>query len=176
MMITRIFPWIVLFTMILANGCVKNSEISETATPTPTPTAVPTSTPTPLPTVTPAPTPAPQGPAFRLIRLNREVMKPEQVEKYGRNLAGKKVAGWIGYFYKALPSEEAGLSRVVLDMDEAPNGMPDVILENIPNSIAESLQPRQCLNFSGALLGYVDIPDCRFQLSLGDVQIYGYSE
>lgn len=169
---TRIFILAFVLTTMLVSSCVKKSEIASA----PTPTAVPTATATPLPTATPAPTPAPQGPSFRLIRSNREVMKPEQVYKYGNNLAGKKVAGWIGYFFKALPSEEPGLSRIAIDMDDRSQAMPDVILENVPNSIAESLQPRQVLNFSGTLLGYVDIPDCRFQLSLGDVQIYGFNE
>ncbi len=140
----------------------------------PTPTAIPIATPIPEIAATPAPTPSPEGPDFNLIRMNREIMNDEQTAKYGNNMKGKHIGGWVGYFHKASASAEEGKMRVVIDMDENAGGIPDVILENIPSEIAQQFQPRQGLNFSGSIQGYVDIPDSRYSLSIADVKIYGY--
>lgn len=101
-------------------------------------------------------------------------MQPEQIYQYGRDLAGKEVGGWIGYFHAAIESEQSGTSRVVIDMDKNAGGLPDVILENIPTEIAQRIQDRQEINFSGTIQGYVDIPESYFLLSLSDVKIYGF--
>lgn len=160
----------ILCILFLQTGCEKPQ--SETASPTPTATLAAVST--PLPTAIPAPTPVPEGPGFHPIRLNREIMTPEQTHKYGQDMAGKQVVGWIGYFHSILESDESGKSRVVIDMDQNEGGIPDVVLEGISSEIAAQLKPRQELNFSGSILGYVSIPDSLYTLSLGEVSIYGF--
>lgn len=147
----------------------------KTPQPVPTPTAAPTLIAAVEPLSMPQPTPAPVGPDFKAIRKNREVMNPEQIDKYGKNMAGKKIEGWIGYVEKVVASaEENGKSRLVIDMDRETGGVPDVILEGIPTELAQRFQPRQELNFSGTIQGYVDTPDIQFLLSLSEVRIFGY--
>jgi len=127
----------------------------------------------PTPTVVPAPTPVAVGVEFRKLRLNQEMMTSDQTQKYGRNLSGKKIEGWIGYFVRSIDAEN-GLSRIVIDMDKNAGGLPDVVLEGIPQDVAKQFTDRQGLNFSGTIQGYVSIPGCKYNLSMTDVKIYSY--
>lgn len=159
--------------LLLLAACTKQTTPQDLA-------AAPASASTPAaslakPTLPPEPTPTPFGPNYGGIRSNREIMNPEQIAKYGPNLSGKKIGGWVGYVAQVLESDETGKCRLVIDVDNEEAGqLPDIILEGIPAEIAKGFQPRQGLNFSGTIQGFVDIPDCRFLLSLSGVQIFGY--
>ncbi len=145
------------------------------APPQAAPTQIPQVVQLPTPTVVPGPTPIAVGVEFRKLRLNQQMMTSEQTQKYGKNLSGKKVEGWIGYFVKSI-DEENGLCRLVIDMDENAGGLPDVVLEKIPQEVAAQLTDRQGLNFSGTIQGYVSIPGCKYTMSMSDVKIYSYFE
>ncbi len=129
----------------------------------------------PKPTVVPAPTPVAVGVEYRKLRLNQQMMTYDQTQKYGKNLSGKKVEGWIGYFVKSI-ADENGLCRIVIDMDKNAGGLSDVVLEKIPQDVADQLTDRQGINFSGTIQGYVSIPGCKYNLSMTDVKIYNYFE
>lgn len=134
------------------------------------------SSPTPLPSPTPMqPTPAPLGPDFMTIRSNREVMDATAVVKYGRNLSGKTVGGWIGRI-AAIKSTESGHHRVIVDMDIPEKEFPlnDIVLDNIPSSIAEKLSVDSTINFSGTIQGFIDVEPEKNLLLLDQVSIYPF--
>ena len=129
----------------------------------------------PKPTVVPGPTPVAVGAPFKKIRLNQQMMTYDQTQQYGKNLSGTKIEGWIGYYVKSIAGE-SGVCRLVIDMDKDAGTLTDVVLENIPQEVADQLSDRQEINFSGTIQGYVSIPGSKYNLALSDVKIYQYLE
>ena len=139
-------------------------------------------TPSPLPSPTPVPTPALAGPDFPGIRANRDLMlrEPEKLAKYGKNLSGKTIGGWVGRIYQIQNDPGTGFSRLLVEMDLEQQDpryiLPDTVLQSIPSSVAEQLQTGQIINFSGVIEGFIHLEPYKNILSIRDVEIFGYLE
>ncbi|MFB3786065.1 MAG: hypothetical protein ACE15F_06810 [bacterium] len=136
-------------------------------------------TPSPTPAPTPVPTPGLSGPDFPGIRANKEIIhEPDKLAKYGHNLSGKAIGGWVGRIVQILPIPASDQARLVVEMDLEQKDpryfLPDVVLQNIPAGVAAQLRTDEVINFSGVLGGFMDFDNYKFILAVNEARIFGF--
>lgn len=169
--------WVcILAGVMLFQACGKPNQPTALENTQPT-VSQPTPPPTPVPT--PVPTPGLSGPDFPGIRANKEIIRePEKLAKYGHNLSGKNIGGWVGRIIHILPDPASDQARLVVEMDLEQKDpryfLPDVVLQNIPAGVAAQLRTDQVINFSGVLGGFIDFDKYKYILAVNEARIFGF--
>ncbi len=180
LLILTVFLFFTLFLYCCGESDNSRNTTMKTEIATPLPLAEPVNTPkkekmTPTPTLVPSPipTPTPNPPTFLTITSNMGLMSPEEIERYGKQLAGRQIDHWTGWVYDhyKLPSGEIAVAVLMMTPDKE---RPDVSLYDLPEAILNKLEKKQPIRFSGTIKGIGVIGVFEHIINIGQTTIHGY--